>query len=214
MEKNTVYANLVEHFGKGLAARIYACAMIMQENTEKLADEEMETVVRFTIGALKRRRIQGGRKVLTWLEAVEKLELEQDEGRHYSMSAYADRDIKRIEAINRDGYEDAQGNHIAGGREAQKDNEARAVAMLAHALQEQHNRYNADMADQLTVKVWVGQYMANITKTKLAFIRRVLADVQAGKGISRNDAQNIRLRYVPKGVQADDFIELISRYAV
>jgi hypothetical protein len=211
MEKT--FENLAVHFGNDLAARIYGCAIIMRDNSSKLDGATDEEAIRFTIGALKRRRIQGGKKVLTWLEAVEKLELEQDEDRHYGMVQYVDRDIKRIEAINRNDYVDSNGATVATGKHAREEAEARAANMMAQALQVQHDRYNADPVEALAVKEWVSQYMANISRTKLSFIRKVMADIQAGKGISRNDAQNIRLHYVPKGVQADDFMELIARYA-
>lgn len=207
------YENLREHFGDQLAARIYGCALIMRDNTEKLADADDETAVRFTIGALKRRRIQGGRKVLTWLEAVEKLELEQDEGRHYGIAQYADRDIARIEAINKHGYTNRDGVDITTGPQARQEAQAAAVAKLALMLQVEADRYNADPVMQAAVKQWVADYMANVSKTKLAFIRRVSADIEAGRGISRNDAQNIRLRYAPAGVSAGEFMELIARYA-
>jgi hypothetical protein len=214
MEKNTVYENLVEHFGELLAARVYACAVIMRDNSEKLEGENDETAVRFTIGALKRRRIQGGRRVLTWIEAVEKLELEQDEGRHYGLVHHVDKDIKRIEHINKYGYEDATGAHVATGEEARKENAARAAGKLAMALQAEHDRYNADPVDNIMVRAWFADYLANMTKTRMAFIGRVLADIRAGKDIARTDMQNISMRkYAPEGVKPAEFVELLRRYA-
>lgn len=216
---NETYTNLVSHFGKALANRIYACAMIVQEEKEFVDEEgnaDMATATRYTIGCVKRMLRQATRK-LSWVDAVERLETEQVEARHYGMSTAFSRDIARIERINADGYEAVKADgatvHVATGKEAKAERKAVAVSKVMLTLEAESHRYDESAQAQAEVKQWVAEYLATASRTKLTFLYRVVAEFRAGQDVSEEDRKNISRRYVPRGVKPMEFVELFARYA-
>jgi hypothetical protein len=86
MNANEVLAGLIEHFGKGLAHRIYACAMIQNDKMEEKMPEA--DCVRYTVGIIKRIRKQGMvHGHMSWAHAIERLEDEQLAQRHVPVTA-------------------------------------------------------------------------------------------------------------------------------
>jgi hypothetical protein len=214
---------LVEHFGKALAVRIYACAVIMAESAELTDDEgnyDVAMGARYTIGALKRMRRQAT-KHCTWNDAIDRLENEQVEGRHYGMApGPLNLDIKRIETINANDYTSVQNGIVtevktgkAYERGVAKEKEIKAVSMVAQVIADESERYNTDPEAQLQARVWVKAYMASVSRTKATFLSKVLADFKAHKEIDRATMRNLSNRYTPDNVKPVDFIELLARYA-
>ncbi len=221
-DTNTIYTDLVSHFGKALANRVYACAMIMADGHEDLTDEngepDMAKAVRYTIGAVKRMLRQATKKV-TWLDAVERLEAEQVEARHYGMATVFSQDIARIEAYNQldEADQKASGYTRAGmalvGKAHKAERKASAVSKIMLALEAESTKYDDDTETQTQVKEWVAEYIGVCSRTKLAFISRIVKAYKEQEEITEADRKHISRRYAPRGVKPLEFVELLARYA-
>lgn len=188
---NAAYSGLVDHFGVELATRIYSCAML----THIYEAQGIAVAVRYTVGILKRMRKQRTTHT-TWAECVDRLEMEQVEGRHYSMDTAANSDIQRIEAYNK-----------------QTNAERKAVGYVMQAVQAEQDRYNNSPEEQLQVKLWVEAYLSGLPSGKCAYLARVLRTYKARKELGRKTAENLRINYAPRGVGAATFVEVIAKYA-
>jgi hypothetical protein len=188
---NTVYRGLVEHFGKDLGTRIYGCAMLF----EVYEEQGIEVAVRYTIGALKRMRQQGTRKV-SWADAVDRLEHEQVESRHYSLGSALSRDVKRIEDWNK-----------------QSTAEHKAAQYVIQAIEAEQDRYNRAPEEQLAVKAWVEAYRASLSTRKANYLDNVVAHWKKGEEATRRVKKTIVMRYAPVGVGFDAFVEVLAKYA-
>lgn len=214
-----ILAGLVDHFGKANALRIMACALIMAQSSDK-ARGDIEIAVRMTIGALKRIRRHGGYKLISWAMAIEKLEGEQDEGRHYGLGGKSSLmvEVARIERANDDSYVSIMHgveqviDTKAQAKQEVKDNEAMAVAMIHTMIQQEAIKYQEDQEAQIAAKEWVAQYWHNVSETKRKFLTVVMHDYCNVKGISEVNRDNLRKRYVPRGVKVDDFVEVLVKY--
>jgi len=223
LEMDNTLIDLTGHFGKALAQRIYACAIIMAESAELIDEEgnpDIAMGTRYTIGALKRMRRQAT-KHCTWIDAVDRLENEQVEGRHYGMAPGAlNRDIKRIETINQNDYvsiKEGKETVVKTGKAVEramaKEKEIKAVSMVAQVIAEEGERYNTDPEAQTMASMWVKEYMNSVSKTKRTFLAKVLNDFKARKEIDRPTMRNLSNRYTPENVKPVDFLELLARYA-
>lgn len=213
----TAIDNLVKHFGQDNAMRIYACAMIMADSNAKCAGD-VEIGIRMTVGALKRIR-RTGYTVITWAQAIDKLENEQDEGRHYNMCAgnAVSADIARIEQANGSDYVSiVNGVSTVVGMEVDKeqkaDNAARAIAIIQHMLSEAACAHADNEENQRSAREWVAQYWATISARKRQFLRLVLTDYCGDVELPEPVRKNISSRYAPKGVKPMEFVELLARY--
>lgn len=187
--------NLTVHFGKDMAMRFYACALIFQEdkaNTDKPL-ETIEDAVRFTVGAVKRVRRQAVHH-LTWDEALDKLEQEQVESRHYGVSGLLSREVKRIEKENGESY-----------------TQVKLANTVMRKIEAEAEKYGADVAEQAGVSLFIKSYVASLSDRARLTVIRMLKRKQ---GKPMTGAQCTALsRIAPTNVKPADFIELVRRYA-
>lgn len=218
-------ASLIVHFGHDLAMRIYASAIITQDTWEK-EDIDMAQAIRITIGMVKRiRRI--GYKLLTWAEAVDRLEREQEEGRHYSASSHAStlaRECKAIEARNDDTYtkivdgesvmvgevKTEKNEKIAKTAKTQKEKEIAIFLELCLKHDDFVNEY-ADHDKAIMIKDWVKNYWLTMSDKKRKFLKSCVKTVNKGESLSHKQCDNLA-KSCPKGVKPLELIEIINRY--
>lgn len=207
------YDDLRKAFGKTLAARIVAASMIQAEAMEgKEGFEEEDAVLRFTIGMIKRMRrqaIENGNG-MSWLEAVERLEVEQEEGQHYTFqsslgrafSSQVKNEERRIKARERGYVERAQ-------------HEGRSVWSVK--VEVEAERLEAAMTEKAVDASDVALTLEGIfnkwTPKRLSWFRKVLAGVRRGEQLTAAQRVNITQSYAPEGVTATEFVELAVRYA-
>lgn len=214
--ENTILAGLVDAFGKSLAMRIYACAIIMLDTSEKV--ETMEDAVRYTIGALKRTRRQGGRKSYSYEQAVTMLEDEQSEGRHYSVPNYTPTtmEIRRIEAINalEEGEELKVSKYDPAKREEARARKAKveSYAVMACVAEYEEKEENANPERLALIKDYVAHYVDGLTSKRRAFVQSVVDMVRKGFTPDRSAMRNLSNRYVPDNFTPTEFVELLARY--
>jgi hypothetical protein len=187
---NSAYNGLRDHFGASLAKRIYSCAMLMKV----YETDGIEVAIRYTIGALKRMRQQGTKRVL-WIDAVERLENEQVEGRHYNVVTAFSQEVKRIEDWNK-----------------QSESEHKAARFIVQAIEAEQERMTNSVEDTTAVKLWIAQYWASVSTRKSVFLGKAMRAYQKG-ALSQKMSNSLKVNYTPRGVGPLDFVELLVRYA-
>jgi hypothetical protein len=206
--ENTILQGLIGHFGSANALRIYACGTIMANNSGVAIDE---SVVRMTIGALKRIRRDNGWGIMPWSMAIEQLEAEQDEGRHYRLGPPSPIAIEaaRIGQVNQPAYRNPLVKAKAKAKAAVKAACIQAIHTRVLMAQEYHNQ---DMDTQAIVAAWVDEYWQTISNTKRCYLHAAISAYRAREAISEDVRKNISKRYTPKGVKPMEFLELLARY--
>jgi hypothetical protein len=207
--RDAVLDNLQSKFGRILAARIYACALIQLVKMQAKADEnetgdvlDISDAVRYTIGMAKRMRRQAiehnGR--MTWDNAVDRLEAEQVEVRRH---VFAPATVRANIAAEREAY-DAMTKAEYAARWSLK------VEVEAEAVQERVVTNASEASDASLV---IQSFMASLTRKRFAWFSAVIDGLRRGVELTRRQAQAIANRYTPEGVKTADFVELAVRYA-
>jgi hypothetical protein len=210
-----VFDNVSQAFGQQLAARIIACAMIKEEDLPDTQRDgtgwTAESVVRFTIGVIKRMRrqaIENGQS-MTWEDAVERLEMEQVEGRHYAFKGSLSR------AFNAQVKMEAERNEWADvetfRRSLNKGVDMWSVKVEAEA--ERLQDINNAQYDAVDAKIWVESFMNQLTAKRRAWFGNVLSAYRKGTPLTTPQSNAISRRYTPEGVKPREFMELVARYA-
>ena len=196
--------NLVFRFGVDLGFRIYACALIQKEKMEPQEDDEEGEVstldaIRYTVGIIKRMRTQATEhgNPMTWDFAVDRLEMEQVEGRKGKII------LTKVEGAN---VEAIQANRTAVNR-----------ARRAFFLEQEHERiakaYQDNPTEATETAMIMNQFMTGLTARQRGWFSAVLNGLRNGQELTRRQSQAISNRYTPKGVTTKEFIELAIRYA-
>lgn len=209
----TGFDDLSKAFGKELAARIIACAIFQAEKLEgREGFEEDSAVLRFTIGMVKRMRrqaIENG-QVMTWENAVERLEVEQEEGRHYTFQSSLGRafasqvraEEKRIKAREKGYVKEAEVKGVSVW--------SLKVEIEAERLQEAVYTKASEASD---VSIMLAGIFASWTPRRLSWFKKVLSGLRRGAELTKSQRDTITGDYAPKGVTASEFVELAVRYA-
>ena len=220
-------SRLREYFKGDLPARIYACALIIQE--DKIDDETGEQItvehaVKITIKALKKKIAIGAKG---YAQAIEWLEDAQSGAMRHSLPMGATaRDVYRIECINSDdcvssvhgtmgtAYKPVNLDKSIKAHKAsyqRKVDSTRACTKLAYSIATEETELRYDQ-DTQTVRLWVSDYMDTLTDKKRATLSNIVS-LYKGDVLSENNADLIRVRYTPEGVKPREFLELIARYS-
>jgi hypothetical protein len=212
---------LIAYFGRDLGMRVYACAMIAKSDTDKLDDTI--SAIRYTIGCLKRIRRTGFGGLRTYAEAVEMLEIEQTEGRHYklAMPSKLARECADIASRTSDSYTRIRYDVVqeidpeAEARQARKDRHAMAMAMLMSIVEADSTKYANSTENAGVAREWIVEYWQTLSTTKRKRLTAIVKQYMAGNlPADTPDYETIRKNYAPKGVPVNDFLELIVRYAM
>lgn len=209
------YFGLRAHFGAVLGARIYACAIIQGEKlAAKEGNEDMDEsdFIRFTLGMVKRMRRQATEngQSMTWDNAVERLEMEQVEGRHYAFKGSLSRVF--TQQVNAEAERQSW---------AEVDTFAKSLAgkctMWSIKVEEEAERLEAMVIDKASdasdASIMLAEIFASWTPRRLSWFTRVLAGIRRGAELTKAQRDTISGDYTPKGVTATEFVELAVRYA-
>lgn len=210
-----IFDSVSQAFGQQLAARIIACALIKEESLPDTQrdgkDWNAESVVRFTIGVIKRMRrqaIENGQR-MSWEDAVERLEMEQVEGRHYTFKGSLSRAFGfqvRME-VERNEWADVE----TFRKTLNKGVDMWSVKVEAEA--ERLQERNDNMHEAVEAKVWVESFMNQLTAKRRAWFGNVLSAYRKGTPLTTAQSNAISRRYTPEGVKPREFMELVARYA-
>lgn len=194
--------NLTEKFGKLLAKRIYAASYIQLEKlSDKAKDGEVIDLIdaiRYTIGMIKRMRrqsIEGGGN-MSWANAVDRLEDEQMEGRHYVFKSAVGREAAKVAKVNSATYKVAKWS-----------------AMIEADAERVQAEYASKATEQVEASVWMHSFLESLSRKRLAWFTGVLAGLRRGVELTLRQRQAISNRYTPSGVKPEEFVELAIRYA-
>jgi hypothetical protein len=199
------------HFGRDMAMRVMACGLLMASKTAEKGHGDMAGGIRIAIGALKRIRRANGYKLLPWRVAIEQLEAEQDEGRHYSMTLPSPTHIEaaRVGAVNNPHYT----NPLIKARAKSKATVKAACMQAIHArVSAEQDVYDQHIDEQCQVREFVEEYWQTISNVKRAYLHSALCSYRAQETIGEDVRKNISKRYAPKGVKPMEFLELLARY--
>lgn len=212
----SVVDSVVDSFGNELGRRILACAIIKESTlpeTQKDGSEwTAESVVRFTVGIIKRMRrqaIENGQR-MGWAEAVERMEMEQVEGRHYSFKGSLSRAFGHQVAMEaeRQGWNEVEALRLSLAEG--KDIWSVKVEAEAERLQAVNDTHATDEVD---ARLYVETFMNALTAKRRAWFGNVLSAFRKGTPLTTRQSQAISNRYVPEGVKPAEFMELVVRYA-
>lgn len=209
----TGYDDLSKAFGKVLAARIIACAMLQaQAMEEREGFEEEDAVLRFTIGMIKRMRRQSidSGLPMTWENAVDRLEAEQEEGRHYQFQSSLGRAFASQVKNEERRIKSREKGYVAEAQRLGVSVWSLKVEVEAERLQEEMYTKAADASD---VSIMLAGIFAKWTPRRLQWFRKVLAGLSRGAELTRSQYKTIQGDYTPQGVTASEFVELAVRYA-
>ena len=196
IDKAELLAGLVGKFGRELGASIYACSALNCAKVEKL-EGDMESAIRYTIGTVKRMRVQAmenGRPT-TWAYAVERLEMEQVEGRHYTSPNALSRTVARINKINHQEEIDVK-----------RSEQEAVIRELAYKIVQAEEESGEDMVNQIAVRVWIQSYKNALTRTRLGWLSKVIAQIKKGDPVTVRQAKTIGNSYTPEGVKPSEFV--------
>ena len=208
----SIFNTVKNAFGKVLAARLIACAMLNKESMERAAEWDEETAVRYTIGMVKRMRrqsIENGQN-MTWESAIERLENEQVEGRHYTFKGSLSRAFGYQVRMESERNEWADVETFKRSLDKGTDMWSVKVEVEAERMAEVQNESDVNAVD---AKVWVETYMATLTAKRRAWFSGVLSAYRRGDMLTKLQSTVLSNRYTPEGVKPSEFMELVVRYA-
>jgi hypothetical protein len=212
---NELLDNLTTHFGVLLASRIFACALIQGEKlAEREGMEEMDEgdYVRFTIGMVKRMRrqaIENGQS-MTWENAIERLEHEQVEGRHYSFKSTLGRAFSSQVKAEENRIKAREGAYKAEAKESGVSVWSLKVEVEAERLQEDMSTKAVNASDVSMMLIGI---MSKWTTRRRAWFVKVMDGLRNGAELTASQRATITGDYAPQGVTATEFVELVARYA-